>query len=281
MTNDWLLDCHKCGRNIAGKPSSKPRPPLLVEMADPSGPYMAALAKFRHRTCVAMIGKDGAVHPSAGLIRRECQIQKGPETTPGIKSFWGFGPRDGVDEPVAFEEGLVEARHQRLPDGPDDIEVETKRSCTYSQLLVCGANGCQHLQEWKLSGLDLCLRMRCNRCGSRAGTWRVATEEDRDTAANAGLSADLTWERSSDGALFFPTRVLMGLDSVAWRRIPVFYHIRHHWSLNWLMKLRGYMDSDVFYNGHVFLLGKKNEQVRGEHRMAQKCIEHLVRTLEG
>eukprot|EP00928_Gymnodinium_smaydae_P000903 TRINITY_DN10330_c0_g3_i1.p1 TRINITY_DN10330_c0_g3~~TRINITY_DN10330_c0_g3_i1.p1 ORF type:complete len:655 (-),score=48.14 TRINITY_DN10330_c0_g3_i1:156-2120(-) len=70
----------------------------------------------------------------------------------------------------------------------------------------------------------------------------------------------LEWRSSSDGTCRFPSKMALGLTSVPWQRVVV--------------TARGKTK-----NVHVFLIGKRKEQLDIERQMSRQCVERLVEVL--
>eukprot|EP00928_Gymnodinium_smaydae_P024838 TRINITY_DN19984_c0_g1_i1.p1 TRINITY_DN19984_c0_g1~~TRINITY_DN19984_c0_g1_i1.p1 ORF type:complete len:912 (+),score=133.29 TRINITY_DN19984_c0_g1_i1:79-2814(+) len=269
-------DCDRCGGKL------RKRDHLLVEMAE--GEYIKALRQFKTRTCVAMMCKDGAVHPSAGLIRRD-NVEP-PDTQGGKKdSFWGFADVSGVPDGTSFAKGVQENQNRKEYEwgpasGPQDLGPlrQAVKENMVVDMYVCGHKGCSHVQERRpFFDTFLCHRMLCERCNTRHSAWNKADEGDRNRSMEDGLMNDVKWERSSDGSLYYPSRILTGLNTLHWQRIPVYYHLRHHWTVR---KLRQEAKHDVFHTGHMFLMGKRSGQMAEEYNMSWQCIQRLTDILK-
>jgi hypothetical protein len=95
--------------------------PYLAALADKDGKYIAALSKFRCRTCVSMTTGDALIPTCSGLIQKENPFNKSFLQS-GFKGTWRFEARGGTDPHGAFERYLQSHLVSKVPHMDADSE---------------------------------------------------------------------------------------------------------------------------------------------------------------
>eukprot|EP00427_Karlodinium_veneficum_P007045 CAMPEP_0169087334 /NCGR_PEP_ID=MMETSP1015-20121227/14175_1 /TAXON_ID=342587 /ORGANISM="Karlodinium micrum, Strain CCMP2283" /LENGTH=617 /DNA_ID=CAMNT_0009147555 /DNA_START=99 /DNA_END=1952 /DNA_ORIENTATION=- len=88
--------------------------PYLAALADKDGKYVAALRKFKCRTCVSMTTGDPLIPTCSGLIQRENPFNKSFLQS-GFKGTWRFEAREGTNPNGSFEYYLRSNLISRIP----------------------------------------------------------------------------------------------------------------------------------------------------------------------
>jgi len=237
------------------------KPPFLVALSDPEGPYMEVLSLFQHRTCVTMASGDALIPVASGIIDKELTLMdSGNACCQSSTPSWLFVESDDS----RCGDAASSSTNETLKLGKDggfasmaSTEEETVSSGKSRSLAWM-----MHLQRFLMTGLRSLMRLlmpsgklSVKELEKQKIPPRVSCKAHACSVTNRGF----TWEVSSDGACRFPLEILNGLETLPWRR-----------------KIARLHHPPFARNMHVFLIGKSSEQWPSEHKLSMQCINQLV-----
>jgi len=111
-----------------------------------------------------------------------------------------------------------------------------------------------HVAGW---GIEAYSEHGCNEDACETpSSWRSSSSSGSNSSNN------LDWRTSAEGACWYPSRILEGLQTVSWERLVV--------------RLRMPKATQ-----HVFLIAKAADQTELEHCLARQCVERLAAVVAG
>jgi len=169
----------------------------LLSLADPSGPFLAALRRFQCRTCVTVAAGDPLVPMASGIID--------PQSSPReVRQPWRRRCSRLAEGAWTLQQrGAEENRFAPATLGRKASEPTSTPSNATGRFLRAEEPPSFHLEH-------------CQRDGDDSGR----TNSTRGSSC-ASASTATSWSSSRDGKCKYPDPLLEGLTSLPWRRLVV------------------------------------------------------------